>query len=92
MDQIKEQIRLNGGSDIREEDSEPATSAKDVERSARLCERQVKNLPKAKLTGREKQKRNTQIDHLFKASDKLREYEKSLEFRTLQHTGLPVDS
>ena len=58
LDQIKEQIRLNGGSDIREEDSEPATSAKDVERSARLCERQVKNLPKAKLTGREKQKLN----------------------------------
>ena len=28
--QIKEQIRLNGGSDIREEDSEPATFAKDV--------------------------------------------------------------
>ncbi len=53
--------------------------AKDVERSARLCERQVKNLPKAKLTGREKQKLNTQIDHLFKASDKLREYEKSLD-------------
>lgn len=79
LDQIKEQIRLNGGSDIREEDSEPATSAKDVERSARLCERQVKNLPKAKLTGREKQKLNTQIDHLFKASDKLREYEKSLD-------------
>ena len=77
--QIKEQIRLNGGSDIREEDSEPATFAKDVERSARLCERQVKNLPKAKLTGREKQKLNTQIDHLFKASDKLREYEKSLD-------------
>ncbi|WP_368859783.1 transposase, partial [Escherichia coli] len=49
--QIKEQIRLNGGSDIKEEDSEPATSAKDVERSARLCERQAKNLPKAKLTG-----------------------------------------
>ena len=69
--QIKEQIRLNGGSDIKEEDSEPATSAKDVERSARLCERQAKNLPKAKLTGREKQKLNTQIDHLFKASDKL---------------------
>lgn len=79
LDQIKEQIRLNGGSDIREEDSEPVTSAKDVERSARLCERQVKNLPKAKLTGREKQKLNTQIDHLFKASDKLREYEKSLD-------------
>ena len=77
--QIKEQIRLNGGSDIREEDGEPATSAKDVERSARLCERQMKNLPEAKLTGREKQKLNTQIDHLFKASDKLREYEKSLD-------------
>ena len=77
--QIKEQIRLNGGSDIKEEDSEPATSAKDVERSARLCERQAKNLPKAKLTGREKQKLNTQIDHLFKASDKLCEYEKSLD-------------
>ena len=30
---------------------------------ARLCERQAKNLPKAKLTGREKQKLNTQIDH-----------------------------
>ncbi len=41
--QIKEQIRLNGGSDIREEDSEPVTSAKDVKRSARLCERQAKN-------------------------------------------------
>ena len=54
--QIKEQIRLNGGSDIKEEDSEPATSAKDIKRSARLCERQAKNLPKAKLTGREKQK------------------------------------
>ena len=77
--QIKEQIRLNGGSDIKEEDGEPATSAKDVERSARLCERQMKNLPEAKLTGREKQKLNTQIDHLFKASDKLREYEKSLD-------------
>lgn len=77
--QIKEQIRLNGGSDIREEDGEPATSAKDVERSARLCERQMKNLPEAKLTGREKQKLNTQIDHLFKASDKLRKYEKSLD-------------
>lgn len=77
--QIKEQIRLNGGSDIKEEDSEPATSAKDIRRSARLCERQAKNLPKAKLTGREKQKLNTQIDHLFKASDKLCEYEKSLD-------------
>ena len=77
--QIKEQIRLNGGSDIKEEDSEPATSAKDIKRSARLCERQAKNLPKAKLTGREKQKLNTQIDHLFKASDKLCEYEKSLD-------------
>lgn len=75
MAQIKEQIRLNGGSDIKEEDSEPATSAKDIRRSARLCERQAKNLPKAKLTGREKQKLNTQIDHLFKASDKLCEYE-----------------
>ena len=32
-----------------------------------------------KLTGREKQKLNTQIDHLFKASDKLCEYEKSLD-------------
>ena len=62
--QIKEQIRLNGGSDIKEEDGEPATSAKDVERSARLCERQMKNLPEAKLTGREKQKLNTQIDRV----------------------------
>lgn len=79
MAQIKEQIRLNGGSDIKEEDSKPATSAKDIKRSARLCERQAKNLPKAKLTGREKQKLNTQIDHLFKASDKLCEYEKSLD-------------
>ena len=33
--QIKEQIRRNGGSDIKEEDCEPATSAKDVKRSAR---------------------------------------------------------
>ena len=30
----------------------PEDTAKDVERSARLCERQAKNLPKAKLTGR----------------------------------------
>lgn len=57
--QIKERIRLNGGSDIKEENSERATSAKDVETSARLCERQAKNLPEAKLTGREKQKLNT---------------------------------
>ena len=58
------------GVTIKEEDSEPATSAKDI-KEVRLCERQAKNLPKAKLTGREKQKLNTQIDHLFKASDKL---------------------
>ena len=77
MAQIKEQIRLNGRVTLRKKTGQPF--ARDVERSARLCERQAKNLPKAKLTGREKQKLNTQIDHLFKASDKLCEYEKSLD-------------
>jgi hypothetical protein len=53
----------------------------------------VKNLPKAKLTGREKQKLNTQIDHLFKASDKLREYEKSLDILgSITTNGLPSDA
>ena len=49
------------------------------EASACLCERLVRELPEKALTGREKQKLNTQISHLFKASDKLREYENSLE-------------
>ena len=43
-----------------------------------MCERLVRELPDKALTGREKQKLNTQISHLFKASDKLREYENSL--------------
>ena len=77
--QIKEQIRQNGGSDNKEGDDEPIISSKDMEASARLCERLVRELPEKALTGREKQKLNTQISHLFKASDKLREYENSLE-------------
>ena len=77
--QIKEQIRQNGGSDNKEGDDEPIISSKDMEASARLCERLVRELPDKALTGREKQKLNTQISHLFKASDKLREYENSLE-------------
>ena len=77
--QIKEQIRQNGGSDNKEGDDEPIISSKDMEASTRLCERLVRELPDKALTGREKQKLNTQISHLFKASDKLREYENSLE-------------
>lgn len=77
--QIKEQIRQNGGSDKKEGDDEPIISSKDMEASACLCERLVRELPEKALTGREKQKLNTQISHLFKASDKLREYENSLE-------------
>ena len=77
--QIKEQIRQNGGSGSMEGDDKPITSAKDMEASARLCERLVKELPDEALPGRGKQKLNTQISHLFKASDKLREYENSLD-------------
>ena len=81
--QIKEQIRQNGGSDNKEGDDEPIISSKDMEASARLCERLVRELPDKALTGREKQKLNTQISHLFKASDKLREYENSLEMEEM---------
>ena len=81
--QIKEQIRQNGGSDNKEGDDEPIISSKDMEASARLCERLVRELPGKALTGREKQKLNTQISHLFKASDKLREYENSLEMEEM---------
>ena len=81
--QIKEQIRQNGGSDNKEGDDEPIISSKDMEASARLCERLVRELPEKALTGREKQKLNTQISHLFKASDKLREYENSLEMEEM---------
>ena len=77
--QIKEQIRQNGGRGSMEGDDKPITSAKDMEASARLCERLVKELPDEALPGRGKQKLNTQISHLFKASDKLREYENSLD-------------
>ena len=51
----KNKFGLNGGSDIKGE-RQRATPAKDIKRSARLCERQAKNLPKAKLTGRERAK------------------------------------
>ena len=81
--QIKEQIRQNGGSDNKEGDDEPIISSKDMEASARLCERLVRELPDKALAGREKQKLNTQISHLFKASDKLREYENSLEMEEM---------
>ena len=81
--QIKEQIRQNGGSDNKEGNDEPIISSKDMEASARLCERLVRELPDKALTGREKQKLNTQISHLFKASDKLREYENSLEMEEM---------
>ena len=76
--QIKDQIRQNGGRDINEESIKLATS-NDIETNARLCERQLQALPESSLTGRERQKLNTQIAHLLKNSDKLREYEKSLK-------------
>ena len=51
----------------------------ETEEAEKQCKMCIRDSPKAKLTGREKQKLNTQIDHLVKASDKLCEYEKSLD-------------
>ena len=76
LGEIKEEIGVNGGSEIREEEREGGSWGKDVKRSGGLCEREVKKVGKGKVRGREKEKVNSEIDELLKGWEKVGEYEK----------------
>lgn len=79
LKQLKEKIKYLSGKEYDEDTESLQEKSCDIDSTVRSYEQQLQSIPEANLSKRERSKLGTQIKHLYNYSNKMREYESSLE-------------
>lgn len=79
LKQLKKKIKYLSGKEYDEDTESLLEKSCDIDSTVRSYEQQLQSIPEANLSKRERSKLGTQIKHLYNYSNKMREYESSLE-------------
>lgn len=79
LKQLKEKIKYLSGKEYDEDTESLLEKSCDIDSTVRSYEQQLQSIPEANLSKRERSKLGTQIKRLYNYSNKMREYESSLE-------------
>lgn len=79
LKQLKKKIKYLSGKEYNEDTESLLEKSCDIDSTVRSYEQQLQSIPEANLSKRERSKLGTQIKHLYNYSNKMREYESSLE-------------
>ena len=79
LKQLKEKIKYLSGNEYDENKESVLEKSCDIDSTIRSYEQQLQSIPEEKLSKRERSKLGTRIKHLYDNSNKMREYESSLE-------------
>lgn len=79
LKQLKEKIKYLSGKEHDADTESLLEKSCDIDSTVRSYEQQLQSIPEANLSKRERSKLGTQIKHLYNYSNKMREYESSLE-------------